>query len=357
VLTGALEAFVADYSRKKWTEEGRKIKVPTCKNKRVAIVGAGPAGLGCADILSVCGYQVTVFDGKPAPGGLLVFGIPNFKLPKDVVNSIIQDLKDMGITFIGNTVIGKDKSVDDLLEEGFEAVFIGVGAGVDATMGIPGEDLPGVYKGSDFLILANTNPDVLPEGMEKDFKISRKVIVVGGGDTASDCLRTGVRMDTDQMLCVYRRTENEMPGSKKDRELAKEEGAEYQFLTQPVQFIAGDDGRLAAIECIQNRLGEPDEKGRRRPVAIEGTNFIIETEMAVLAIGYWPDQTIAKTTPGLDIKRWGEIIVDPETGATTKPGVYAGGDAVTGPDLVVTAMAAGRKAAHSIDVFLKGKDA
>lgn len=355
VLTGALEAFVADYTRKKWMEEGRKITIPTSNDRRVAVVGAGPAGLGCADILSMRGYQVTVFDAKPAPGGLLVYGIPNFKLPKDVVNSIIQDMKDMGIKFIGNTIIGKDKTVDDLFEDGFEAVFIGVGAGVDATMGIPGEDLPGVYKGSEFLILTNTKPEFLPEGIDKDFKISRKVIIIGGGDTASDCLRTGVRMDTDQVLCVYRRTENEMPGSKKDRELTKEEGAEYQFLTQPVRFIADEEGRLAAIECVRNKLGEPDEKGRRRPVAIEGTNFIIETDMAVLAIGYWPDQIIGKTTPEIEIKKWGEIIVDPETGATTKAGVYAGGDTVTGPDLVVTAMEAGRRAALSIDAFLQKK--
>lgn len=355
VLTGALEAFVADYATCRWLAEGSPIVTAPKTGRRVAVVGSGPAGIGCAHVLALRGHSVTVFDAMPYPGGLLMYGIPNFKLPRNVVMPQLNRIESMGVEFVLNTRIGKDKSVDDLFNEGFEAVFIGVGTWVDATMGIPGEDLPGVYKGSEFLILANTDPEYLPEGMDKDFTIGKNVIIVGGGDTASDCLRTAVRMNTERVLCVYRRTENEMPGSVKDRELAREEGAEYQFLTQPVRFIAGDDGKLAGIECIQNRLGEPDEKGRRRPVPIEGTNFIIETDMAVLAIGYWPDTLIAKTTPGLETKKWGEIIADSHTGATSREGVFAGGDAVTGPDLVVTAMAAGRKAADAIDSYLRKK--
>ncbi len=355
VLTGALEAFVSDYATCRWLSEGAPVCTAPKTGKKVAIVGAGPAGLGCAHVLTLRGHSVTVFDLMPYPGGLLMYGIPNFKLPHNVVISQINRLKAMGINFVVNTKIGKDKTIDDLFNDGYESVFIGAGSGVDAMMEIPGEDIPGVYRGSEFLILANTAPEYLPDDKDKNFKIGKKVVVVGGGDTASDCLRTSVRLNTEEVLCIYRRTEAEMPGSKKDRELAREEGAKYQFLTQPLRFIAGEDGKLAEIECIQNRLGEPDEKGRRRPVAIEGSNFFIKADMAVLAVGYWPDTLIAKTTPGLETKKWGEIIVDPLTGATSRPGVFAGGDAVTGPDLVVTAMRAGRTAAESIDRYLRSK--
>ena len=355
VLTGALEAFVADYAVCRWLSEGGVVQTAPKTGRRVAVVGSGPAGLGCAHVLALRGHSVTVFDALPFPGGLLMYGIPNFKLPKNVVYPQIERLKAMGIEFTVNTRIGKDKTVDDLFQAGYEAVFLAIGTWVDAMAEIPGEDLPGVYKGSEFLVLANAPKEHLPDNMEKDFKIGRKVIVVGGGDTASDCLRTAVRLNTEEVICIYRRTEAEMPGSKKDRELAREEGALYQFLTQPVRFIAGENGRLAAIECLRNRLGEPDEKGRRRPVPIEGSNFIIEADMAVLAIGYWPDTLIGKTTPDLQTKKWGEIIADPETGETSRPGVFAGGDAVTGPDLVVTAMLAGRKAADAIDNYLRRK--
>ncbi len=355
VLTGALEAFVADYATCRWLSEGAPVSTAQKTGKRVAVVGAGPAGLGCAHKLTLLGHSVTVFDAMPYPGGLLMYGIPNFKLPRNVVISQINRLKALGINFVTNTRIGKDKTVDELFAEGYEAAFLAVGTWVDAMMEIPGEDIPGVYRGSEFLILANTDPEYLPDDKDKNFKIGKKVVVVGGGDTASDCLRTSVRLNTEEVLCIYRRTEAEMPGSKKDRQLAREEGAKYQFLTQPVRFIAGEDGNLAEIECIQNRLGEPDEKGRRRPVAIEGSNFIIKADMAVLAVGYWPDTLIAKTTPGLETKKWGEIIADPKTGTTSRPGVFAGGDAVTGPDLVVTAMRAGRTAAESIDRYLRSK--
>ena len=355
VLTGALEAFVADYVCMKWLSEGRLHVQVLEKHKKVAVVGAGPAGLSCADVLLQRGYQVTIFDDKPSAGGLLMYGIPSFKLPKNVVCTLVNNLEERGLQFIGNTYIGRDKMISDLFAEGFQAVFIGTGTWVDAEMDIPGEDLPGVYRGSDFLILANTDVEDLPEGMDQDFKVGRKVCVIGGGDTASDCLRTALRLRSEEVTCVYRRTEVEMPGSKKDRELAREEGAEYQFLTQPLRFIAGEDGCLKAIECIRNRLGEPDAKGRRRPVPIEGTNFIIEADMAVLAIGYWPDEVLGKSTKGLKIKKWGEIVTDPLTGQTSLDGVYAGGDAVTGPDLVVTAMAAGRRSAEAIDKYLQDR--
>jgi glutamate synthase (NADPH/NADH) small chain len=352
VLTGALEAFVADFATCRWFSDGAVVEKMSSSGKKVAVIGAGPAGLGCADLLNHRGHSVTVFDAMPHPGGLLMYGIPGFKLPKEVVISQIERMQKEGVEFLTNQFIGRDRTIDDLFEEGYQAVFIGVGTWIDSTMGIPGEDLPGVYKGSEFLILANCDPQNLPEHLKNDFKIGRNLVVVGGGDTASDCLRTAVRLDTEKVTCIYRRTEHEMPGSHKDRDLAREEEAEYQFLTQPIRFIPGADGRLESIECVRNRLGEPDEKGRRRPVPLEGSNFVIKADMAVLAIGYWPDKTIGETTPGLDTRKWGEIIVDPLTGQTSRKGVFAGGDAVTGPDLVVTAMAAGRRAAVTIDRYL-----
>jgi glutamate synthase (NADPH/NADH) small chain len=352
VLTGPLEAFVADYERK---VTGVTIPVGEPTGKKVAIVGAGPAGMACAEQLVQKGHQVTIYESKPAPGGLLVYGIPNFKLPKEVVSARWEDLERAGVRFVPNTYIGKDKTVDDLFAEGFEAVFVGVGTEIDAPMEVPGEDLPGVYKATEFLIRANVDLEQLPPGMNTRPTIGRKVAVIGGGDTASDCLRTALRMGAGEVFCLYRRTEKEMPGGKKDRALAREEGAQYQFLTQPVNFIAGEDGNLAKIECIRMRLGEPDAKGRRRPVPIEGSNFIVEADTAIKALGYWPDPVIGDTTPGLETKNYGLIVIDKATGATSKEGVFAGGDDVTGPELVVTATAAGRKAAASIDQYLRKK--
>lgn len=351
VLTGALEAFVTDYER---CVQGVSIPVGEPTDKKVAIVGAGPAGMACAEQLVQKGHRVTIFEAKPAPGGLLLYGIPNFKLPKEVVFARWNDLARAGVQFEGNTYIGKNKTVDDLFAEGYQAVFIGVGSEIDAPMEVPGEDLPGVYKATEFLIRGNVDLELLPEELSSRPVIGRKVAVIGGGDTASDCLRTALRMGAEKVVCLYRRTEKEMPGGKKDRSLAREEGAEYQFLTQPVRFIAGADGNLAQIECIRMVLGEPDAKGRRKPVPIEGSNFIVDADTAILALGYWPDPIIGDTTPDLKTQKWGLIVADRETGATSRPGVFAGGDDVTGPDLVVTAMVAGRKSAAAIDAYLKG---
>jgi glutamate synthase (NADPH/NADH) small chain len=352
VHTGPLEAFVADYQRK---VAGVTIPVGAPTGKKVAIVGSGPSGLACAEQLVQKGHAVTIFESKPAPGGLLLYGIPNFKLPKDVVSARWNDLERAGVRFVHNTYIGKDKKIDDLFAEGFDAVYIGVGTLVDAPMEVPGEDLPGVYKATEFLMRANVDLVQLPAELSTRPPIGRRVAVIGGGDTASDCLRTALRMGAEDVFCLYRRTEKEMPGGRKDRALARDEGAQYQFLTQPVRFIAGEDGSLAQIECIRMQLGEPDAKGRRKPVPIEGTNFIVEADTAILALGYWPDPIIGETTPGLETKNWGLIVIDKKTGATSKEGVYAGGDVVTGPDLVVTAVAAGRRAAASIDGYLSGK--
>ena len=350
VLTGPLEAFVTCYERR---TVGVKVPKGEPTGRRVAIVGAGPAGLACTEQLIQKGHSVTVFEAKPAPGGLLVYGIQPFKIPKEIVFCRVNDMEEAGAEFVFNAYIGKDKTVDDLFKEGYEAVFIGVGSEVDAPMEVPGEDLPGVYKATEFLARCNVPPELLPEPWRTRPEVGKKVAVIGGGDTASDCLRTALRMGADEVACLYRRTIKEMPGGVKDRELALEEGAHYHFLTQPVRFIADEKGHLAQIECIKMQLGEPDAKGRRRPVPVEGSNFIVEADTAVLALGYWPDPVIGETTPGLNTHKYGLIIVDHETGATSRPGVYAGGDDVTGPDLVVTATVAGRKAAAAIDQYLR----
>lgn len=353
VLCGELEAFTVDYKRR---HEGNKFTVGPSTGRRVAIIGAGPAGLGCADILVQKGHDVTIFESKPGPGGLLVYGIPNFKLPKDVWEEKWSQFEEAGVKFVPNTYIGKDKTIDDLFNEGFEAIFIGVGSQIDAKMkNTPGTDLPGVFEATDFLIRANIAPDQLPPEMREPVEIGNRVVVIGGGDTASDCLRSALRLGSDEVTCLYRRTEKEMPGGRKDRKLAREEGAKYRFLTQPVKFIAGEDGRLAAVECIEMKLGEPDGKGRRKPIPVEGTNFSVACDTAILALGYWPDPIIGKTTPDLETHNWGLIKADKYTGMTSREGVFSGGDCATGPDLVVTAMVGGRQAALAIDEYLKNK--
>lgn len=353
VLCGSLEAFAVDYKRR---TEGHVVPVGPATGKRVAVIGAGPAGVACAEQLVQRGHEVTIFESKPAPGGLLLYGIPNFKLPKIVWFEKWEEIQRAGVKFVPNTYIGKDKTIDHLFDEGFDAVFIGVGSEIDAKMeDTPGTDLPGVYEATDFLIRGNVDPDLLPPEMRQPLQVGRRLVVIGGGDTASDCLRTALRLGAQEVTCLYRRTEREMPGGKKDRLLAMEEGAQYRFLTQPIRFLAGEDGQLAAVECLQMELGEPDHKGRRRPVPIEGSNFIVECDTAVLALGYWPDPVLGKTTPDLETHDWGLITTDPATGRTSRPGVFSGGDCVTGPDLVVTAMVAGRRAAQAIDEYLQNQ--
>ena len=352
VLTGALEAFVTAYERDHGTVEIHRGH-PT--GKRVAIVGSGPAGLACAEQLVTRGHAVTIFEAAPFPGGLLTYGIPNFKLPKSIVEARLADFDRAGVEFATGTRVGAETTVDQLLNDGYDAVFLGVGSGIDANMEIPGDDLPGVYQATEFLVRCNVDPSRLPPDRQGRPPVGRRVAVIGGGDTASDCLRTALRMGAQEVTCLYRRTEAEMPGGKIDRQLAREEGARYRFLSQPVRFHADPDGNVASVECLQCELGEPDFSGRRRPVPIEGSNFIVPADTVLLALGYWPDPLMGETTPGLQTQKHGLIVADSQTGSTSRAGVFAAGDAVSGPDLVVTAMRGGRRAAAAIDEYLLSK--
>lgn len=349
VAIGRLEAFVADYQT---ARSGRDTTTADATGRRVAVVGAGPAGLTVAQLLAKRGHSVTVFDVWPSGGGILRYGIPQFKMSHKVVEVLVEYTKKLGVEFVYDTKVGDDLTVDELFQQGYEAVFLGVGAGVAADPKITGTDLKGIYNATPFLIRANVAEELRPPGLKDLPEIGDRVVVIGGGDTAMDCLRTSVRLGANEVTCVYRRTEAEMPGNEKDRELAKEEGIRFEWLTQPIRFFGDDSGNVSAMECKRMELGEPDESGRRRPVPIEGSEFTMAVDTVILALGYWPDPLMGETTPGLDTHDWGLISVDEETGRTSREGLYAGGDDVVGPGLVVTAVAHGRRAAEALHEYL-----
>ncbi len=350
VLIGVLESFATEFER---CEKGVIIQPGKLTGRKVAIIGAGPSGLACADVLIRMGHWVTIYDTRSYPGGALTYGFPNFKLPHSLIDDIWKSLKQAGVSFIGNTYVGKKKkTVNDLFDEGYEAVFLGVGSGIDAPLEIAGENLPGVYKATEFLIRANTDKNHLPPRLRMNPEIGPRVAVIGGGDPATDCARTAIRLGAQEVTCLYRYTECEIPGRARDRMLAIEEGVNFEYLSEPVRLIPGPDGDLAWIDCVRIALGEPDEAGQRHPATSEGSNFILDVDTVVIAVGYYPDPIITATTPGLKTQKWGMIIADRETGATSRFGVFTGGDVVTGPDTVVTAMVAGRKAGYTIDAYL-----
>jgi glutamate synthase (NADPH/NADH) small chain len=350
-----LERFVTDWAREHGGPPLPEKAPPT--GKHVAIVGSGPAGLTCAEKLLIAGHEVTIYEAWPQPGGLLMYGIPAFKLDKSIVEWRANRLKDLGAKFVCNTRVGEDITVDEILEQGTDAMFLGVGTGVEASLDVPGEKLDNVFSSTYFLVRANVDPTLLPKDMPELPDVGKRVAVIGGGDTATDCLRTALRLGAEEVVCYYRRTENEMPGSRKELQLALDEGATVEYLTAPVEFLDEDgDGRVDAMVLINMELGEPDASGRRRPVPIEGSEHKVPVDSVALAIGYWPDPLMGKSTPDLDTDKWGLIIADEETGQTSRPEVFAGGDAVTGPSLVAFAAIAGMRAAEHITAFLAEKE-
>ncbi len=351
VMIGKLEAFVTDYQRK---NGGVPIPVlPPPSGYNVAVVGAGPAGLAVAEELAKKGHAPTLYDAWPEPGGVLLYGIPNFKLSKDVLQDKLKYLGRLGVKFIGNTWIGKDVTVDDLFAQGYHAVFVGTGASLGGQLSIPGEKLTGIFAATEFLVRGNLLPEQLPEHMRDGLTVGEDVVVIGGGDTSMDCVRTAVRLGAQRVSCVYRRTETEMLGRTEERQNAREEGVDFQFLTIPLRFVGDDNGHVTGVECQQMELGEPDESGRRRPVPIPHSEFIIPADSVAIAIGYNADPTISEAAPGVQTNRWNLVEVDRDTQMTTRSGVFAGGDNVNGADLVVTALADGRRAAIAIHEYLE----
>ena len=353
VAIGRLEVFINDYAREDGAAGYRlPDPLPAPSGCRAAVVGAGPAGLAVAEELARQGHAVTVFDAWPEPGGILLYGIPNFKMEKHILDAKLDFLRRLGVQFVGGVTIGREKTVEELFSEGFHAVFLGHGASAGGRLGIPGEELPGVILATEFLVRGNLKPEQLPEEMRRPIPVGHKLVVLGGGDTAMDCVRTAVRLGFQEVTCVYRRTESEQKGRAEERVHAREEGVRFEYLTAPLRFIPGPNGGLGAVECQRMTLGEPDESGRRRPVPLAGSEFIVEADTAVVAIGYHVDREVARSAQGVYEDADGRIIIDRETGETSRAGVFAGGDCVNGADLVVTALADGRRAAEGIHGYL-----
>ena len=349
---GRLERFVADWHREHSTESPEK---PVSNGRKVAIIGAGPSGLTAAGDLARLGYQVTVFEALHLAGGVLVYGIPEFRLPKAIVQQEIDGLKAMGVDIQTNMVIGKVLTVDELMGEfGFEAVYIGTGAGLPRFMGIPGESLKGVYSANEYLTRVNLMKAYQP-GSHTPLLHSHKVAVVGGGNVAMDAARCALRMGAETVYIVYRRSMNELPARAEEVEHAQEEGIIFKTLTNPVEVLGDEQGSVRGMRCVEMELGEPDASGRRRPVVKEGSEFELEVDTMIMAIGTSPNPLIRSTTPGLETNRHGCIVTDGDDGLTSRTGVYAGGDAVTGAATVILAMGAGKQAARAIDEYLRGK--
>ncbi|HEX3012190.1 MAG TPA: FAD-dependent oxidoreductase, partial [Syntrophomonadaceae bacterium] len=327
----------------------------TPTGKKVAVVGSGPSGLTVAADLGRLGHEVTVMEALHIPGGVLVYGIPEFRLPKSIVQREIDNIKKLGVTVNTNTVVGKINTVDELLNGEYDAVFIGTGAGLPYFMDIPGENFNGVYSANEFLTRNNLMKGYLFPEYLTPIKIGDKVAVIGAGNVAMDAARTALRLGAKEVYIVYRRSESEMPARKEEIEHAVEEGVQLRLLTSPVEIIGDENGRVKAMICQKFELGEPDESGRRRPVAIPGSEYEMEMDTVIMALGQGPNPLVSQTTPDLDINKRGNIIADEATGQTSKPGVFAGGDIVTGAATVIKAMGAGKKAAKAIHEYLSGK--
>jgi glutamate synthase (NADPH/NADH) small chain len=352
VAVGNLERFAADYEREQGEVEIPPKAKPT--GKKVAIVGSGPAGLTVAGDLIKLGHGVTVFEALHKPGGVLVYGIPEFRLPKKIVEAEVDYLKRLGVEIKTSAVVGKLETIDELFASGYHAIFIGTGAGLPNFMKIPGENLNGIYSANEYLTRSNLMKAYSFPDYDTPIFSGKNVVVLGGGNTAMDAVRTGLRLGAENAYIVYRRSTNEMPARKDEIHHAEEEGIKFHFLTNPIRFIGNTDNWVTGMECLKMELGEPDDSGRRRPVPIPNSNFLMEVDTVVVAIGNSSNPLISQTTPGLEVNKWGNIIADPETGATSRKGVFAGGDIVTGGATVILAAGAGKKAARAMDAYLKG---
>ena len=348
---GRLERFVADYHREHSTETPVN---PEPNGHKVAVIGAGPSGLTAAGDLAKLGYEVTIFEALHLAGGVLVYGIPEFRLPKAIVQKEIDNLKAIGVSIQTNMVIGKVLTIDELFDMGFEAIFIGSGAGLPRFMNIPGESLKGVYSANEFLTRINLMK-AYKEGSKTPIQHAKRVAVVGGGNVAMDAARSAKRLGAEEVYIVYRRGMEELPARKEEVEHAEEEGIIFKTLNNPVEILGDEEGLVSGIKCIEMELGEPDESGRRRPVAKEGSEFVLDVDSVIMSIGTSPNPLIRSTTPGLDANKYGCLVTRDDSGLTTRDGVYAGGDAVTGAATVILAMGAGKDAAKAIDEMLKNK--
>ena len=351
ISIGKLERFVADYALE---HDIKPVGAEVKNGHKVAVIGSGPAGLTCAGDLAKLGYDVTVFEALHELGGVLVYGIPEFRLPKQkVVAKEIDKVKELGVKFESNVVIGKSTTIDQLIEdEGFEAVFIGSGAGLPKFMGIPGENANGVFSANEYLTRSNLMK-AFDDSYDTPIVAGKKVAVVGGGNVAMDAARTALRLGAEVHI-VYRRSEEELPARVEEVHHAKEEGVQFDLLTNPVEILE-EDGWVKGIKCVRMELGEPDASGRRRPVAVEGSEFVIDVDTVIMSLGTSPNPLISSTTEGLEVNKWKCIVADEETGKTSKEGVYAGGDAVTGAATVILAMGAGKAGAKGIHEFLSNK--
>ena len=351
VAIGRLERFVADYHNAK--KEKAPVEVPASNGHKVAVIGSGPSGLTCAGDLRKMGYDVTIFEAFHKSGGVLVYGIPQFRLPKEIVQVEIDNLVAMGVKIVNNAVIGKSETVDELFEDGFEAVYIGSGAGLPQFLHIPGENLLGVYSANEILTRTNLMK-AYRDDYDTPLKRFHNVAVVGGGNVAMDAARVAKRLGDGHVYITYRRGMDELPARKEEVEHAVAEGIEFQLLNNPVSVVGDESGRVTGIELIRQELGEPDEKGRRSPVPIEGSNWVLPCDAVIIAIGTSPNPLIRSTTPNLNITRKGAIETD-ENGKTSREGIFCGGDAATGAATVILAMGAGKTGAKSIDEYIKSK--
>ncbi len=350
VAIGNLERFCADYERQYGTGELPPKQPPT--GKKVAIVGSGPSGLTVAGDLIVKGHEVTILEAFHKPGGVLVYGIPEFRLPKDIVAQEVNFLERLGVKVECNAVVGRTVSLDELFEQGYDAVYVGVGAGLPRFMNLPGENLVGILSANEYLTRANLMKAYKFPEVDTPIPIGKNVVVLGAGNVAMDSARTAMRLGADAVKIVYRRSREEMPARQAEIHHAEEEGIEMVLLTNPTQYIGNEKGRLIGMECLRMELGEPDDSGRRRPVAIEGSEFRVESDLCIVAVGSGANPLLTSETPDMKLNRWGYVLTDEKTGKTTKKGVWAGGDIVTGAATVILAMGAGRQAADSMHDYL-----